>query len=188
MLHLIAMLDDLLEDPELIPDAIAHRRYVESGQRVQQAGGQPAQAPVAQSRLHVQGVHIRRRTADTGKRLAGKVGGPAVHRVLAELAAQHVLRRQVVDELRVGRIVRLGRPCPAVGQAVTYGHRQRPVGVGRSPTRPSSPLVTQVVSQITLEFGQRITRPAGVRAVAERHEPNVNPMVRQGQVLKLRQL
>ena len=165
VLDLIAILEGLLEDPELIPDSVAHSRYVEGGQRVEQAGGQPAEAPVPQPRLHVEGLELRHGDTEAGKRLPGEVGGAGVHRVLPELASQHVLRRQIVDELRVGHIVRPGRPGPAVGETVTDGHGQSPVGIlqaRRLDRRP--PLVTQVVGEVLLELGQRVTHRPGLRS------------------------
>jgi hypothetical protein len=182
MLYLIAILEDLLEDPELIPDAIAHRRDVEGRQRVEQAGGQPAQAPVPQPRLHVKSLKgIGGNTAD-GKRLAGQVGGAGVDRVLPELTPQHVLRRQVVDELRVGRIMRLGRPGPAIRRPVTDGDSQCPVGVmsaGRLDRRP--PVVIQVVNQVLLELGQRVAHPPGTQSASYGHAPNLTLSVRRRQ-------
>ena len=143
VLDLIAVLEGLLEDPELVPDAVAHGRQVEGGHGVEQAGGQTAQAAVPQTGLDVEGLQVPGREA-------GRGGGPAsqgvragVHRILAQLASQHVLRREVIDELRVGRVVRPGRPGPAVGEAVADGHGQCPVrilGAGRLHGR--APLVT----------------------------------------------
>ena len=129
LLDLIAILEGLLEDPELVPDAIAHRGHVQGGQGVEQAGGQPAQAPVSQSGLDVEGLQVPGREAGRGHGLASQGVRAGVDRVLAQLAAQHVLRRQVIDELRVGQVVRPGRPGPAVGEAVADGHGQRPVGI-----------------------------------------------------------
>ena len=79
-----------------------------------QAASRPA--PVPQTRFHVQGLQILQGDTEARKGLAGQVDSAGVHGVLAQLAAQHVLRRQVVDELRVGLIVRLGRPGSTLGQ------------------------------------------------------------------------
>ena len=57
-LDLMAVLEGLLEDPELVPDAVAHGRHVQRGQGVKQAGGQAAQAAVPQPRLHVEGLKL----------------------------------------------------------------------------------------------------------------------------------
>ena len=176
VLDLMAIFEGLLEDPELIPDAVAHGRHVQGGQGVEQAGGQTAQPPVPQPGLHVEILQLPGGVPGRGTGLAGQPGGAGVQRVLPELAAQHVLRRQVVDELRVGLMVRPGRPGPAVSEAVADGDGQRPVGVlgtrrlGRRP-----PLVTQVVSEVPLELGQRVTRPPALRPrFCRRHEPNLN--------------
>ena len=102
-------------------------------------------------------------------RRGGRDGRAGVQRVLAQLAPQHVLRRQVVDELRVGLIVRPSRPGPAVSQTVADGHRQRPVGVlGTRRLRRRPPLVTQVVSKVPLELRQRVPthRPCDSRPTA----------------------
>ena len=182
-LNLLAILEGLLEDPELIPDAIAHRRHVQGGQRVQQAGGQPAQPPVPQPGLHIQLLQLPGGEPGPGHGLAGQPGGAGIQRVLAELAAQHVLRRQVIDELRVGHMVCPGRPGPAVSKAVPDRDGQRPVDVlGTRRLRRRPPLVTQVVRQVPLKLRQRVTRPPALRPRSSRcHEPNLNHNARMRQ-------
>ena len=82
-LDLLAILEGLLEDPELIPDAVPHRRHVQGSQGVEQARGQPAQAAVPQSGLNVEGLQILEGVPGCGNGLAGEVGGAGVHGVLA---------------------------------------------------------------------------------------------------------
>jgi len=177
LLDLVAILEGLLEDPELVADAIPHGGHVERGQGIEQAGGQTAQAPVPQSGLDVEGLQVLDGEARCGNGLAGQVGGTGVQRVLAQLAPQHVLRRQVVDELRVGQVVRSGRPGPAVGEAIADGDGQCPVGVlGTGRFGCGAPLVTQVVSQIALELLQGITRPRILlRSAGHRANPRLQP-------------
>ena len=181
-LNLMAIFEGLLEDPELIPDAVPHRRHVQGGQGVQQAGGQPAQAPVPQPRLNVEILQVPGGETGRGNSLAGQLGGAGIQRVLPELAPQHVLRRQVIDELRVGLIVRPGRPGPPVSQAVADGDGQRPVGIqGTRRLRRRAPLVTQVVSQVPLELRQRVTDPPALRLrSSRRHEQNLTHQSRGG--------
>ena len=177
LLDLIAILEGLLEDPELVPDAVAHRGHVQGGQGVEQAGGQPAQAPVPQPRLDVEGSPGPRPRS----RMRPRPGGPGVRvgveRILAQLAPQHVLRREVVDELRVGHVVRPGRPDPALGEAVADGHGQCPVDIlGARRLHGGAPLVAQVVSQITLELLQGVTRPRILlRFDGHRANPQLQP-------------
>jgi len=47
-LHLPAVLDDLVEDAELVTDAVADGRHFERGHRIQVTRGEPAQAAVAE--------------------------------------------------------------------------------------------------------------------------------------------
>ena len=51
MLDLPAVLDLLAEHAVLVAQAVADRRDLERGQRVEKAGGQPAQPAVAQPRV-----------------------------------------------------------------------------------------------------------------------------------------
>src|SRR5207253_1409674 len=50
-LDLPAVADRLVEDAELVADAVADRRYAEGGQRIHVAGGEAAQAAVAEAGL-----------------------------------------------------------------------------------------------------------------------------------------
>ena len=182
VLDLITILEGLLEDPVLVADAVAHGRHVEGGQRVQQAGGQPAEPAVAQPGLNVEGLDVSGGDAGAGHGLAGEVGGAGIDGVLGELASQHVLRRQVVDELGVGLVVRLGCPGPAVSQPVTYCDGQRPVGVlGARRPRRRPPLVTQVVSEALFELGQRLAHPPCPQSASYGHAPNLTLSARRRQ-------
>jgi len=49
--HLAAIDDFLLENAEFVADAIAHRRNLERGHRIEEAGRQPAETAVAQPGL-----------------------------------------------------------------------------------------------------------------------------------------
>ena len=51
LLDLPAVDDLLLEDAELVADAVAQRRHFERGQRIDEAGREAAEAAVAQARL-----------------------------------------------------------------------------------------------------------------------------------------
>ena len=175
VLDLMAVLEDLLEDPVLVPDTVAHGRHVQGGQGVEQAGGQPAQAAVPQAGLDVQGLQIPGREAGRGGGLVSQGIRAGVYRIVAQLAPQHVPRRQVIDELRVGLVVRPGRPGPAVSQAVADGRGQGPVGIlGARRLGCGAPLVTQVVSKVPLELRQRVTDPLSLRPGSSgRHEQNL---------------
>ena len=57
LLDLPAVADVLIEDAEFVADAVADRRALQSGQRVQVAGRQSAEAAVAQTGLLLAGQH-----------------------------------------------------------------------------------------------------------------------------------
>ena len=52
--HLPAVADLLVEDAELVADAVADRRHLERRERIQVAGGEPAEPAVAEARLFFQ--------------------------------------------------------------------------------------------------------------------------------------
>ncbi len=118
------------QDPELVADAVADRRTLQSGQRVQVARGEPAEAAVAQPRFLLAGQHRVEVLA---------------HR------RQRVPRRPLHAQIQHG----LHRRHPAVLHAVTHGQRRRPVvtlgtqGGGRPADR-----VTQVVGDGPLQRGR----------------------------------
>ena len=58
LLDLPAVVDLLVEDAELVADAVADGRPLEGGQRVEVARGEPAEAAVAQSRFLLAGQHL----------------------------------------------------------------------------------------------------------------------------------
>ena len=51
LLHLVAVLDVLLEDPEIVAQAIADRGKIQSGNRIQKTCGEPAEAAIAEARI-----------------------------------------------------------------------------------------------------------------------------------------
>ena len=97
--HLIAVHQLLAEQAELIADGAAHGGQLEGGQAVQEAGGQSAQAAVAQARLRL----LLEHEAAVDAQL---VQGPhvillvdQVHHVVVQGAAHQELGGQVVDLL-----------------------------------------------------------------------------------------
>ena len=92
---------DLLEHAILVADAVAPAGQVEGGHGIDEAGGQPAQAAVAESGVLLcihQGLHV------VAQLLEGLAVDPLqlqVHHRVQQRAAHQELGAQVVDELRV---------------------------------------------------------------------------------------
>src|SRR5208337_1524124 len=51
LLHLVAVLDVLLEDPEIVAQPIADRGKVQGGNGIQKTRGEPAEAAIAEARI-----------------------------------------------------------------------------------------------------------------------------------------
>jgi hypothetical protein len=77
-LQLPAILERLLEDPELVVDAVCYGWQIERRQRVHEAGGQPPQAAVAQGWLGLQSDQRVQVEAQVGQRLARQLGRPGI--------------------------------------------------------------------------------------------------------------
>ncbi len=84
-LHLPAVHDLLLEDAELVADGVARHGQVQAGGGVQIAGGQTAQAAVAQTRV---GLHL--------------VQVVNVHAALLQSLGEHVLQAQIIQIVTQG--------------------------------------------------------------------------------------
>ena len=95
-LHLPAIADQLIEDAELVADAIAGGRDLQAGQRFHVAGRQTAKPAVAQAGflLHIQDL-LQRLDAEILQGLLGFLLDPEVQQVAVELRADQEFRRQV---------------------------------------------------------------------------------------------
>jgi len=146
LLDLPAVVDLLVEDAELVADAVADGRTLEGGQRVEIARGQPAKAAVAQPGLLLACEHAVEVLPQRRQRLAGRVLDAEVQQVAAELRPHQEFGRQVAGHLptEIERCLR-GRH-PVVLHAVANGQRSGPVVVLR-PQGRSGPTdgVAQVV-------------------------------------------
>ena len=136
----------LLEDAELVADAVADRRPLEGGQRVEVARGQPAEAAVAQPRLRLARQHLVEILAEPRERFARLRLDLEVEQVVAQLRPHQELGGQVAGHLPAEVEGRLGRRHPVVLHAVAHGQRGRPVVVlGFQRRRRAADRVAQVV-------------------------------------------
>jgi hypothetical protein len=169
-LDLPAVLDALLEDPEVVADAVADRGQGERRERVHEARGQPAKAAVAEAGIAL----LLQDLAEVGSALRGQalrgLVEAEVQQAEPEAPPGQELGREVGDALDVVLEVRaLGRQ-PAVHQAVAHGVRERAVEIGRRGlARVLRARVEQVVDDGLAE-GARLHADAGrpVRAHAAR--------------------
>ena len=140
LLDLRAVVERLLEDAELVADAVA------DGRDVQRGHASPAGRPPAGRGRRCPG-RARRRAprappatapSDLSDRPRPSSSVSGVEQVLPQLPAEQVLRRQVVDEPGVGRIVRRRGARIPLDEPIPDGQRQGVIPVrARWPTRSS---------------------------------------------------
>ena len=104
-LDLPAVDDLLLEDAELVADAVAERRDLERRQRIDEARGEPAEAAVAESRLVLLRQQLIEVEAELGDRLAHLVVDAEVQQVVAEVRSHQELGREIRDRARALLVV-----------------------------------------------------------------------------------
>jgi hypothetical protein len=129
LLDLPAVVDLLIEDAELVADAVADGRALEGGQRVEIARGQPSQTAVAEPRFLLACQHVVEVLPQRRQRLPGRVLDAEVEQVAAELRPHQEFSREVPGHLptEVERPLR-GRH-PVVLHAVADCQRKCPVVV-----------------------------------------------------------
>jgi hypothetical protein len=115
-LDLPAVADLLVEESELVSDAIADCGYLERGERVQVAGGQPSQSAVAQARLLFLLEQRSEVQAELRHGLPCRLLDPEVREAVAEVRPREELGRQVRHHLHVPFDVGLHGPHPSVEQ------------------------------------------------------------------------
>ena len=90
-------MDQLVEDAELVADAVADRRDRERRERVHVAGGEPAEAAVAEARLLLLGQDPVEVVPELGHRLPRLGLDAEVQQVVREVGPEQELGRQVAD-------------------------------------------------------------------------------------------
>jgi hypothetical protein len=99
LLDLPAVVDLLVEDAEFIADAIADRRTLKGGQRVEVARGEPAEAAVAQSRFLLASQDRVEILAHRRQRLPCRSLHAEVQQVVAQLRTHQEFGRQIAGHL-----------------------------------------------------------------------------------------
>ena len=92
-------MDLLVEDAELVADAVADRGALQCGQRVQIAGGEAAEAAVAEAGFLLARQHFLEADAELLECGAGRLLDSEIQQVAAELRAHQELGRQVAGDL-----------------------------------------------------------------------------------------
>ncbi len=146
LLDLPAVANLLVEDAELIADAIADGVVFQRGERVQITRSQPAQTAVAQPGLLLAGQDFAEVLAESPERRAGLVFDTEIEQVRAELGPYQEFRRKVARDLSADVQRLLGRRRPVVLHAIPHRQSQRTVVVlGSEGGRRAADRVAQMV-------------------------------------------
>jgi hypothetical protein len=128
-LDLRAVSDLLIEDAELVADAVPDRRQVERGERVHEAGRQAPEAAVTETRLLFLLDQLVELEPQLGERVAHRPLDAEAQQVGRELRPHQVLGRQVDHRAVLALEVGAGRAHPAQQDAVAHGVCERQVVV-----------------------------------------------------------
>ena len=129
LLHLVAVHDSLVEDAEVIAQAVPDGGEAQRGHGVEKTGGQAAETTIAQPGVHFAVAKRLPIQPELGHRGAATVFQLEVDDVVPEQAADQELERQIVDPLDVLPVMRLLGGDPALDQAVAHRQRQREITV-----------------------------------------------------------
>ncbi len=124
-LDLVPVADRLLEDAELVADAVAHRGQRQRGERLEETRRQAAEAAVAEPGVGLLLEQVGHADADLLEHAVVVLVDPERREVRLERAAEQVLRRQVVGPLDVALVVGPLRLDPALDQRVAHGEAER---------------------------------------------------------------
>ena len=106
--HLPAVHNLLLEDAELIADGIPRHGQIQGGGGIHIAGGQPAQAAVAQPGVRLHLIQLVDVHAALGQRLGEDILQPQVIQVVAQRGAHQKLHGHVVYLLALILLIEFG--------------------------------------------------------------------------------
>ncbi len=124
LLDLPAVHDLLLENTELVADAVAERRDLQRGHRIQKAGGQTPEAAIPQARLVLTGQQSIEIQPQLRHRLAHQIVHAEVDQVVAQVRSHQELGGEIGHGARAKRRVGRGRAYPAVQHPVAHGVRE----------------------------------------------------------------
>ena len=174
LLDLLAVHDALAEDAVVVAEAIAHAGEVERGHRVEEAGGETAEAAVAEAGVHLEVAERIPVEAELLQRLRALGVQLQVDHVVAEQAPDQELERQVVDAALVLAVVALLRLHPALDEPVADRVGERRVLVaGRRLAVVFRERVAQMPCKVLFQALHAVDDPSVARlAVLHLHFPS----------------
>jgi hypothetical protein len=158
---LLAVLDALVEHAVLVADAVAVAGDAHGRHRIEEAGGQPAEAAVAQRRVGLDfgdGFRLDADFAQCRERIAEFLVGADVEHAVGHGAAHEEFHGKVIDALAVLDVIAAHGFHPALDQALAHhgGGGMEPVAVGGGDRvladGVDQPVVQRAANRIGIEF------------------------------------
>ena len=124
-LELPAVLQHLAEDAVVVADAVAVGGDRERRHAFHEAGGEPAEAAVAERGVGLELAQPVEIDAEVAQRLARRLGEAEVAERVEQQAPDQEFEREVVDALAAVAVGLAGRVHPAIDDAIAHGERRR---------------------------------------------------------------
>ena len=121
-----AVLHDLAEQAVLVADAVAVGGYVERRHALHEAGGEAAEAAIAQRRVGFEGAQLVQIDVEAGQRGAHRVELVQVVEVVEQQPPDQEFERQVIDPLGAVLVRGIDACQPAVDDAVAQRDKRSP--------------------------------------------------------------
>ena len=129
LLHLLAIDDLLAEDAVVVTDAVAHRRKVERGHRIEIACRETSQASIAKACISLKIAQVVPVDTVGTERITAKLIGFEVYDVVAEQTADEEFKRKVIYVLGILFAVLRLSVHPPFRDAITNRMRKRKITV-----------------------------------------------------------
>ncbi len=150
--NLPAIVNRLIEYPELIPDTVTDCRNLQGCQGVHEARREPTESTVSETRLLLLGQQFVEIESKFLNRLLDSVIDSEVDEVVSQMRSQQVLGRQVTDRSAPLVLVRSSRSDPVMEQAVSNRVGEGLVVVVRGSHFGEAPLhVKEIVEKRTFD-------------------------------------
>ena len=185
-LDLPAVVEALLEQAMLVPDAVAEGGDAKRRHAVEQAGREPAEATIAQGGIGLDLEHFLGIGAEGAHGLGGSFVQTQIAQRVCKEAADQEFQAEIVDPLAVIVVDGAGGRHPAVDEAIAHGEGQReePVVPG-SVLRVLADLIDQLAENGSAEAFRVDAQRSKAHGVLGHHVPQDRRPVPSPDIAKL---
>ena len=152
-LLLPAVADDLIENAELVADAVANGRHFDRRERIHVTRRKPPESAIAETGLLLLRKDLVEIVAEPAQGLARWLGDAEIEQVVREMRAGQILRGEISDATGVRAAIVFHALDSALEEAVADGQGERDVEIvfRRDGLKPAHP-AAEVVAECLLDF------------------------------------